>query len=42
MVGKGASAVKSAMENPLVKQGIDYLASQHGGAMTAAGLKKRR
>lgn len=42
LVGKGASAVKSAMANPLVQQGIDYLASQHGGGMTAAGLKKRR
>lgn len=42
LVGKGASAVKSAMANPIVQKGIDYLASQQGGAMTAAGLKKRR
>jgi hypothetical protein len=42
LVGKGASAIKSAMANPMVQQGIDYLASQHGGGMTAAGLKKRR
>jgi hypothetical protein len=41
LVGKGASAVKSVMENPLTGQVIDYLAKQKGGAMTAAGLRKR-
>lgn len=41
LVGKGASALKSVMENPLTGQVLDYLAKQKGGAMTGASLRKR-
>jgi hypothetical protein len=41
LVGKGASAVKSVMENPLTGQVLDYLAKQKGGAMTGAGMRRR-